>query len=411
MSERVLHVLAQRPGQTGSGVTLDALVREAGLRGWDQLVVVGVPTGESVPAIGGLAADRVHPLEFGTDRLPFPVPGMSDVMPYRSSRYGELTAVQLDAYRAAWRQHLHGVLHETRPDIVHVHHLWIVAGIVAELVAETGTPTRTVAHSHGTGLRQLELCPHLAAEIKSAARQHAAFLALHDEQAAAIARALDVERDRVHVVGAGYREELFHTTIEPARRPERLLYAGKLSVAKGVETLARAFATLREREPSLELHIAGAGAGAEGERLATLLAETAGVVLHGALPPERLADLMRSSAVFVLPSFYEGLPLVLVEAAASGCRLVATNLPGVRNALRPTLDSVLTTVELPVMESVDRPVAASLPDFENRLAGALEAAWNASPSSAVDVRPFAWSAVFERIERVWSRSSTQDSRR
>ena len=43
MAQRVLHILAQRPSLTGSGVTLDALVRRAHVAGWEQDVVVGVP--------------------------------------------------------------------------------------------------------------------------------------------------------------------------------------------------------------------------------------------------------------------------------------------------------------------------------------------------------------------------------
>ena len=38
----ILHVLSQRPSLTGSGITLDALVRHAA-PGWNQVVVVGVP--------------------------------------------------------------------------------------------------------------------------------------------------------------------------------------------------------------------------------------------------------------------------------------------------------------------------------------------------------------------------------
>ena len=50
------------------------------------------------------------------------------------------------------------------------------------------------------------------------------------------------------------------------------------------------------------------------------------VTMHGQLDQPALADLMRRCAVCVLPSFYEGVPLVLVEAAACGCRLVSTDL-------------------------------------------------------------------------------------
>ena len=56
---------------------------------------------------------------------------------------------------------------------------------------------------------------------------------------------------------------------------------------------------------------------------------------------------MRRSTVCVLPSFYEGLPLVLVEALACGCRLVATDLPGVVDELAPRIGAALELVELP----------------------------------------------------------------
>ena len=46
MSGKVLHILSQRPGRTGSGVTLDALVRQAAAAGWSQQALVGVPVTE-----------------------------------------------------------------------------------------------------------------------------------------------------------------------------------------------------------------------------------------------------------------------------------------------------------------------------------------------------------------------------
>ncbi len=42
---RVLHILSQRPSLTGSGVTLDAVVRHADAAGWEQQVVVGASGG------------------------------------------------------------------------------------------------------------------------------------------------------------------------------------------------------------------------------------------------------------------------------------------------------------------------------------------------------------------------------
>ena len=75
------------------------------------------------------------------------------------------------------------------------------------------------------------------------------------------------------------------------------------------------------------------------------------VVQHGQLSQPELAEVARRSTVCVLPSFYEGLPLVLVEALACGCRLVATELPGIVEELAPRLGDALTMVELPSLET------------------------------------------------------------
>jgi glycosyltransferase involved in cell wall biosynthesis len=131
------------------------------------------------------------------------------------------------------------------------------------------------------------------------------------------------------------------------------------------------------------------------------------VVQHGQLPQPDLANLARRSTVCVLPSFYEGLPLVLVEALACGCRLVATNLAGIRNELAPRLGPALTVVKTPRFITVDRPDPRDLPVFVDRLECALEEALDlpslGDPEAGMPeaLAPFTWDAVYGRVERVW----------
>jgi glycosyltransferase involved in cell wall biosynthesis len=401
VGRRVLHVLSQRPSLTGSGITLDALVRHAAAAGWDQHVVAGIPAGEAAPRVGGLPADSIHPLCFGSASLPYPVPGMSDVMPYPSTRFAAMTADQLAAYRGSWRAHLTRVLHAARPHVIHAHHVWLLGAMLKDIAADTPV----VTHCHATGLRQLRLCPHLADEVRTGCARNDAFVVLHRGHATDLVAALGTDEDHVHVVGAGFRDDLFHCRERDPGAGGRLVYVGKLSAAKGLPQLLDAFAALADRRPGLELHVAGAGSGPEAETLTRRMRSMApAVVLHGQLDQPALAALLRRSAVCVLPSYYEGLPLVLVEALACGCRLVATRLPGVELELEPHLGTALCLVDPPPMASVDVPQGEALPAFVTRLESALDAALDLGPVGTPDpetLDPFTWAAVYRRVERVW----------
>ncbi|MGB5340915.1 MAG: glycosyltransferase family 4 protein [Thermoanaerobaculia bacterium] len=411
---KVLHVLSQRPSLTGSGVTLVELARHAEAAGWEQMAVIGVPAEAPRPKVGVLGADRVRPLAFGHGDLDFPIPGMSDVMPYPSSRFSELSKPELTAYREAWLRHLESVLTECRPDLIHSHHVWLVSSWLKDVAPDI----RVVTHSHGTGLRQLELCPHLAEEVRQGNSRNDRFLALHQDNQVAIVDALGLDggattstppaEERVQVVGAGFAEQIFRLDRDVEGRAGRLLYVGKYSASKGLPSLLEAVEGLLSKHSGLELHVAGSGAGNEAEALQERMVEMApAVVLHGQLSQPELAALMNTCAVCILPSFYEGLPLVLAEAYACGCQLVATALPGVEKHLAPSLGEDLELVRLPRMTGVDTPFDEDMPAFVEALGEAIDVALRKSVKPVPkEVRsealgPFTWRAVFSRVERVW----------
>ncbi len=105
----------------------------------------------------------------------------------------------------------------------------------------------------------------------------------------------------------------------------------------------------------------------------------------------------RTSDVFCLPSFYEGLPLVGIEALACGAKPVMTSLPGVREGMESLLPrNPMRWVEPPAMLAVDTPDPASLPAFERRLADAIVDAV-ASPREEFDTTHASWDMVVDRM--------------
>ncbi len=399
---RILHILSQRPGRTGSGVTLEAMVRGGAANGWQQHVIVGTDLTDPTPPVGDLPASNIHPLVFGREPISFPLPGMSDVMPYTSTVFSSMSVDQLDAYRRAWREHVRRVVDTVKPDLIHSHHIWLLSSMLKDIVPDVPT----VTSCHATGLRQMALCPHLSDEVRSGCARIDRFVTLHRGHADDLSEQLDVATGRIDVVGGGFNEELFHARGRCAdgKHSPSLLYAGKYSHAKGLPWLLDAVQRLAEQHAGLTLHVAGSGVGDEAGALKVRMQALAPtVLLHGQVDQPTLADLMRQTDVFVLPSFYEGLPLVLVEAAACGCRLVSTTLPGVTEQLAAPLADVMDLVELPRLRTVDQPEPADLPAFVDRLCEVIGRMLEQSPVGDVSsrVRPFTWCAVYERIESVW----------
>jgi glycosyltransferase involved in cell wall biosynthesis len=105
-----------------------------------------------------------------------------------------------------------------------------------------------------------------------------------------------------------------------------LLFLGRLVPEKAPDLLIRAF---RRLPGDLRLVIAG-GSSFTDEFVAGLERQAAGdsrVVLAGYVFGEELDELYTNAAAFVLPSFLEGLPLTLLEAASYGTPIVASDIP------------------------------------------------------------------------------------
>jgi starch synthase len=136
---------------------------------------------------------------------------------------------------------------------------------------------------------------------------------------------MGVPAEKIHVIPYGVRLEKFTRTGEPPSDRFEVLFAGSVSLRKGVPYLLEAFAQLRH--PAKRLRIAGS-MHPDMKTVMDRLPQQQ-VEFLGALPQEQLAHLMSTSHVMVLPSIEEGLALVQGQALACGCPvLCSTNTGG-----------------------------------------------------------------------------------
>ncbi len=136
--------------------------------------------------------------------------------------------------------------------------------------------------------------------------------------------AMGIAQEKVHVIPYGVRLDHFTPTEAPPPNRFEVLFAGQVSLRKGLPYLLQAFARLRH--PHKRLTIAGAVQDDIRNLLATLPTEN--VVFIGSLPQQELAKKMSASHLLVLPSIEEGLALVQGQAMACGCPVLATTATG-----------------------------------------------------------------------------------
>lgn len=115
---------------------------------------------------------------------------------------------------------------------------------------------------------------------------------------------------------------------------QTILCVARFTPQKGHRTLLSAFARLRRTHPQARLQLAG-----DGQLAPQLRAQAARLGIAGAVDflgtRSDVPALMAAADLLVLPSTFEGLPLVVLEAMAVGTPVVATRIGGVIEALGP----------------------------------------------------------------------------
>lgn len=138
---------------------------------------------------------------------------------------------------------------------------------------------------------------------------------------------------KLHVVRCGIDLSRFTLrTHEPANTPPRIALVARVSAEKGHAVLIDAIALLRERGITVAVDAIGPepdGHGAVLRRRADAAGVAEAITWHGPQPPTRVAELLAAADVFCLPTFAEGLPVVIMEAMARGVPVVTTYISGI----------------------------------------------------------------------------------
>jgi glycosyltransferase involved in cell wall biosynthesis len=221
---------------------------------------------------------------------------------------------------------------DTAPDVVHVH--WIIPQGLMALLSARGVPW--LVTTLGGDLYALTNRP--ARFLKRLVLRRAGAVTVMNEEMRQVVIGLGVAPEKVRVLPMGVALERLRPAGEPpARVPGRLVFVGRLVEKKGLEHLLDA---LREVPPELGCSLDVVGDGplrAALEERARPLGDR--VVFHGQQGSDALRRLLGSAELAVFPSVrarsgdQDGLPVATLEALAAGTPVIASDLPGLSDAV------------------------------------------------------------------------------
>lgn len=174
-----------------------------------------------------------------------------------------------------------------------------------------------------------------------------------------------------------------------------VLGAGRLTYQKNFSVLVDAAKMVKEKVPDVKFIVGG-----EGELRTDLEAQIARLNLEDTvlLPGNimNLPEMMQSADLFVLPSKYEGLPLVLLEAMASGLPAVGSSIKGTIDVIENGKNGLLT--ELDDVDGLANAIIKLLTDRNRRMKMSVEAIETISSK-------FSFNSLLNKLENIYGRVS------
>ncbi len=368
---KILHIITQKPNSTGSGIYLSGMIKGFEKIGHKQAVIAGIDVNDDVNCFPSDVS--FYPVKYNCGELNFPVVGMSDSMPYESTRYKDLNIDMINRLKYQFKVNIDKAMNDFKPELIICHHLYLLTAFVREIVKDI----KVMSICHGTCLRQLNTIDLEKEYIISNIRKLDLIFALHENQKYDIIKTFGVSENKVVVIGSGYNDDIFYNKNYKIKDDKiKIVFAGKICKSKGLIPFIKAISKLKYSKDSIEVNFAGTGSDIESYNEIVKLASKSPFKINflGKLEQRELAELFNRSQIFVLPSFYEGLPVVVLEALSCGTDVITTDILGVKEWIGSEINDSgkIEYVPLPFMEKEGIPKDEELYVFENNLYNSID---------------------------------------
>jgi glycosyltransferase involved in cell wall biosynthesis len=191
------------------------------------------------------------------------------------------------------------------------------------------TSHHTYRTAHGRHIGTMPMAHFEARGYRLAER----IIAVSQSTASSLVNDYKVNRDAISVIPAGV-DTRWLSPPPPGSERNTVLFVGRLVPNKGVQYFVAMFRSLAKEYPNLVAEVCGEGILYDAA-LSAAASLDGRLRMLGRVSDEELREAYRRARLFVMPSKYEGLGLVALEAMACGTPVVGLDVPGLRD-LRET---------------------------------------------------------------------------
>ena len=400
---KILHVITQKPHSTGSGVYMTEIINAMNHKGIANAAIYGIDDNEDEFFDEKIVKN--YEVRFNTSELPFHVFGMSDEMPYKSSQFKNMNDDMFDMYKNAFSEKIKEAVDTFKPDLILCNHLYILAAITREIIKDI----KIFGICHNTDLRQYVKTDLKRDYIKENIKKLDYIFSPTEFIKKEIIDIYNYDENQIKLLGTGYNNKIFYNqNVEKENTKIKFIYVGKVSRAKGVLDLLKAF-KLAESDPSfdidnVELKIAGRSGNEEEYNSIIEVFNSLKIkkTLYGMLDKKTLSDLYNTQNIFIITSYTEALPLTSIEALSCGLKVIITNIPGVKDFLDTHVENAyIDYVTLPKIINYDETTEDEAKRFQERIKDAIIKAIKDKKKYTPIIKDVSWEQLSDIIVKTY----------
>ncbi len=217
-------------------------------------------------------------------------------------------------------------------DVLHFHEPWVPI-VSRQLLIRSNAANIATFHAKLPGTVMSRTIEKVITPYTTSILKYLNELVAVSDAAAEYVKTLD--KRSPHIIPNGINLEKYKKPAKKENKGKTILYIGRLERRKGVKYLLKAFKRLLDVNPDVQLIIAGDGVDRTKLELYVKDNNIKNVTFKGFVSDDEKIKLLHEADLFCSPAvFGESFGIVLLEAMASGCVVVAGDNPGYKSVMQ-----------------------------------------------------------------------------